>query len=189
MTRSTLYLPDFLVIGSSSRNAGKTSFSRNLIETFPGTLQAVKITVISKEHRCPHGDGGCGVCSSLHASYEITEETVREGHKDTSKLLKAGASRVYWLRVSREAVPEGLEALLSILDPKLPVLCESNSIVRTVKPGLYIQLRPRGRKGMKQSAADLSEKADIIIETTPEGADFDFSRLCHTPEGWSIKKT
>lgn len=187
MSEDLLHLPNFLVIGAYSRNAGKTSFSRRVIEDFQGNILAVKITVVSQEHDCPHGDEGCGVCSSLCSPFEITEETDSTGDKDTSKLLKAGAVKVYWMRVSKGAVRSGLEALSRILDLSIPVLCESNSIVHYIEPGLYIQLKALGRRGNKKSARVLAERADLIVETTPEGADFNFSSLLWSTEGWSLQ--
>jgi len=186
MAQVPIPLPHFLVIGSSSRNAGKTSFSRNIIEIFRPDIVAVKITIITEGQGCPHGEGGCGVCSSLRLPYEISEETDRDGQKDTAQLLGAGARRVYWLRVRKDAVARGLKALLSALDPQTPVLCESNSIVRHIEPGLYIQLRPKGRKGQKKSAGELAHRADLIVETTPRGADFDMTRLSFGPSGWEL---
>ncbi|MBB6482256.1 hypothetical protein [Spirochaeta isovalerica] len=189
MINSLTVLPLFLVIGSQARNSGKTSFSRKIIRTFGPELIVVKITVISRGHSCPHGDRGCGVCSSLQTPFDITEETDRESGKDTSQLLQAGARRVFWLRVRNDAVARGLRALLKRLDPGIPVLCESNSIVKYIQPGLYIQLKARNRKNTKKSAKELVDRTDLIVETTPDGADFDFSRLSCSEEGWSIKKT
>jgi len=186
MIQAPLPLHRFLVVGSTSRNAGKTSFSRNIIKTFGPDIIAVKITIITPGQGCPHGEGGCGVCSSLRLPYEISEETDREGHKDTAQLLKAGARRVYWLRVRKNAVAEGLKALLSVIDSQTPILCESNSIIRHIAPGLYIQLKPKGRKGQKESASELADRADLIVETTPEGSDFDMSRLSFGPSGWEL---
>jgi hypothetical protein len=187
MSDSLLNLSNFLVIGSYSRNAGKTSFSTKVIEQYPGEIQAVKVTIVAEDHSCPHGDEGCGVCSSLCSPYEITEETDRAGKKDTAQLLAAGAAKVYWLRVKSKAVLSGLKALKGVLDPAFPVLCESNSIIRYINPGVYLQLKARGRKEHKKSAISLIDRADLIIETTPEGADFDFSRLRYTPEGWTLR--
>ena len=99
-----LKAPHMLLIGAAGRNTGKTEFACTLLRRF-STLQsitAIKITVIrSDESRgsCPRGGSGCGVCSSLEGEYDITEETDRDGSKDTSRLLRAGANHVFWLRV------------------------------------------------------------------------------------------
>lgn len=188
MKPSRIHLPNFLVIGAYSRNAGKTGFSCRVISSFPGELTAVKITVIKGESRgCPHGGEGCGVCSSLKTSFDLSEEKDRDGIKDTSQLLKAGADRVYWLRVRDDAVEEGMAALMERIDPAVPVLCESNSIVKHIDPGLYIQLKAKDRKGTKKSAATLMDRADLIVETTPDEADFDFSRLKFSTKGWTLR--
>lgn len=187
MNKSRISLPNFLVIGAYTRNAGKTAFSRKIISSFPGKLIALKITVISKESRgCAHGGEGCGVCSSLDSDFIITEEKDSEGIKDTSQLLAEGAQKVFWLRVRDDAVKEGLKALLERFDSSMPVLCESNSIVKYIDPGLYIQLKAKDRRGIKKSASALKDQADFILETTPEGADFDVSLLSYSDRSWKL---
>ena len=95
-------IPGMLLIGSSGRNVGKTELACRIISRFAGRsdIVGIKVTTIArKSDTCPRGGAGCGVCSSLTGQYCITEENDRASCKDTSKLLAAGARRVYWLRV------------------------------------------------------------------------------------------
>ena len=145
MEESPYRLPRFLVIGACGRNSGKTTFSEEVIRNFPRRLTAVKITIIRDEGKgCPLGGEGCGICSSLRDDFELTEETVPDSGKDTSRLLAAGARRVLWLRVRSTAVRKGLDALLERLGGDDPVLCESNSIMNHIDPGLFLLLKARG---------------------------------------------
>lgn len=187
MNSERLSLPHFLIVGAYSRNAGKTTFSRDVINSFDGKLIAVKITIIKGETRgCPRGGEGCGVCTSLDRDYLINEEKNRSGEKDTSKLLQAGAEKVLWLRVRENAVHQGLEALLKLLPTNEPVICESNSIVQYINPGLFLLLKARGEEKKKKSALSVENRADLIIETDPRRADFDFDRISHNRTGWSL---
>lgn len=185
--KSLLPLPHFLIIGAYSRNAGKTTFSCDMIRRYPGLLTALKVTIIKENSSgCSRGGEGCGVCTSLKKPFEITEETDKSLQKDTARLLKAGASRVIWLRVRENALQQGLSALLEELEPGQPVLCESNSLVSYINPGLFLLLKARGEERKKDSARLVEDRANLIIETDPEGSDFDLSRICHGSEGWKL---
>lgn len=180
-------LKNFLVIGAYSRNAGKTGFSRQVINKYKKDIIALKVTII-KEGRdiCPRGGSGCGVCTSLEKDFEISEEKDSSQNKDTSKMLDAGAVKVYWLRVRENAVIAGMEALLKGLDKSKPVICESNSLMKYINPSLFILLRAKGEEIKKKSALSVENKADLIIETTINSSNFDFSKLDFSDNGWSI---
>ena len=89
-----------LMVGAAGRNAGKTEFACSVIRKFGRGHEIVgaKVTTIGQRGgACPRGGEGCGVCSSLEGNYCITEETGALPGKDTSRLLAAGARRVFWL--------------------------------------------------------------------------------------------
>ncbi len=181
-------LPNFLVIGSFSRDSGKTQFSRKIISNTKQDIIALKVTIIKNAENCPRGENGCGVCTSLNSNYELIEEKNIDGKKDTSKLLISGAKSVYWLRVKEDSVQEGLNAFLQITNPSIPVICESNSIMKTISPAVFILLKSTTGKGVKQSAIDIESKADMIIGTTPESFNFNFSDLSFGSSGWALKR-
>ena len=110
-------LPGMLLLGSTGRNSGKTEFACGVLNRFcqNHTLIGLKVTIIrDNDGACPRGGEGCGVCTSLEGPFDITEETNRDGIKDTSRMLRTGADRVFWLRVRSACVEEGLKALLEI---------------------------------------------------------------------------
>src|SRR5512137_57792 len=107
--------PTMILVGSTARNLGKTALAARLVEALRPREKVigVKVTTIrEKGAKCPRGGDGCGTCASLTGKYDIREETDPGGDKDTSQLLKAGAARVFWLRVMKDALAEGLAALM-----------------------------------------------------------------------------
>ncbi len=123
--------PNYLIIGSTGRNTGKTEFACRLIEKYSKTYPVVGVKVVSidpDEGNCPRGGKGCGVCTSLKGNFEIFEEKEIDPTKDTSRMLLAGAEKVYFLKVDKHRLKEGLEALMFILFIEAMVLLESNSI-------------------------------------------------------------
>ena len=180
-------LPNFLIIGAYSRNAGKTGFARQVIKQMNGNITALKVTVIKNEKfNCPRGGRSCGVCSSLESDFEISEEHNKNTGKDTSELLRAGAKRVLWLRVRENAVIKGMEELLKQIETSTPVICESNSIMKSITPSLFLLLKAEGEQKKKKSTLAVEGRADLIIETKADSSNFDFSNLQFTGSKWII---
>jgi molybdopterin-guanine dinucleotide biosynthesis protein A len=182
-------LDGMLMIGSAGANVGKTELACALIKKFGKTsdITGIKVTTIkAKDGQCPRGGDGCGVCSSLDGDFCITEETDSNSHKDTARLFAAGAKRVYWLRVMKQSLKEGLTALLDIIGPEAVSICESNSLRKVVEPGLFLMVRVRNSKSWKSSAQDVKEYADKIINTGPDGFDFDLDRIKLRDNKWAL---
>jgi hypothetical protein len=166
--------PSILLLGAAGRNSGKTTFACALIERLSkeGPIVAAKVTTIrERDGTCPRGGEGCGVCAAFKDRYDITEETVCGGTKDTQRLLASGAAQVYWLRVLKEHLEEGAAALLERIGPDLPVVCESNSLRHVLAPGLFLQFRPVDMQTVKTSARAVQPYADH--EVVWDGAQFD----------------
>ena len=95
-------IPGMIMIGAGDRNIGKTEFACSLIRKFSSrrNIIGIKVTTIDETRGgCPHGGDGCGVCASLQGNFCITEETDSKPDKDTCRMLAAGATKVFWLRV------------------------------------------------------------------------------------------
>jgi molybdopterin-guanine dinucleotide biosynthesis protein A len=184
-------LDGMLMIGSTGANVGKTKLACALIKKFGKTtdITGIKVTTIkAKDGQCPRGGDGCGVCSSLEGDFAITEETNSKSHKDTARLLAAGAKRVYWLRVMKKSLKEGLTALLDITGAKAVSICESNSLRQVVEPGLFLMVRAINSKSWKSSAQDVKEYADKIIVTDSNVCNFDLDHIKLSDNKWALSE-
>jgi molybdenum cofactor guanylyltransferase len=182
-------LENMLMIGSSGSNVGKTELACALLRRFGGShrIVAVKVTATaSREQSCPRGGQGCGVCSSMDAEYKITEETDRHSRKDTARLLAAGAGRVYWLRVMRPHLREGLTALLETVGRDVVLICESNSLRQVVEPGLFLIVARRGHESWKHSAQQVRQDADRIVLSDGSRFDLDLHRIQLAGTRWLL---
>ena len=162
-----------LLVGSVARNTGKTIFCTEFIArhaTLPGGVTGVKITTIYGKkgdcHRAGQHEGysGCGACSAFTGDFEITQEIDPTGSKDTNLLLRAGAKQVYWLRSTLERFPEAAKLLLKALPKDTLIVCESNSLVKFVKPGAIVVTYRRGVEAEKQSAQLMIQMADFTVD-------------------------
>jgi len=158
--------PNMLILGAAGRAVGKTEFACELIRRQAGrhSVVAVKITTIKeRDGSCPRGGRGCGVCGSLRGHYRLTEETAIGTGKDTARMKEAGAQRVFWLRVLRDHLRDGVRALLRRIPPGSCVVCESNSVRRVLEPGAFLVIREAGSTTTKDSCAAVLEHADRVL--------------------------
>jgi len=179
-----------LLVGSAGRSAGKTKFVCSLIEKFSRQrdIVGVKVTAIEDaESGCPRGESECGVCSSLEGRYEIVEETDREAEKDTCRILAAGASRVFWLRVLKAGLEDGAAALMETIGGDAVSVCESNSLGRVVEPGAFIMVEGPGQESSKASAEEVIGYADRIVRFDGDGFDIDIDEIGLVDGGWAVK--
>jgi len=184
-----LKLDGMLMIGSAGANVGKTELACELLRKFgkSNDVTGIKVTTIKeKDGQCPRGGKGCGVCSSLEGVYCITEETNRSSGKDTARLLAAGAKRVFWLRVLKEHLTEGVTALLDVTGPDSISICESNSLRHAVEPGLFLMARNRDTNTWKDSAQQVEKYADKIVVSNGHEFDFDFERIKLIDGKWTL---
>jgi molybdopterin-guanine dinucleotide biosynthesis protein A len=173
-------LDGMLMIGSAGANVGKTELACALLRKFGKTAEIVgiKVTTIKAENgQCPRGGEGCGVCSSLDGNFSITEESDTASHKDTSRLLAAGASRVFWLRVLQTHLEEAITGLLAVIGPDTVTICESNSLRKVLKPGLFLIVKRRHLKVWKSSAQQVKQYADRTVVSDGSSFDLDIDEI------------
>jgi len=183
-------LDGMLMIGSAGTNVGKTELACTLIKKFSKehNITAIKVTTIrAKDGQCPRGGEGCGVCSSLEGHFCITEETNKSTGKDTARLLEVGANRVFWMRVLKQHLAEGVKALLDIIGCGAVSICESNSLRQVVEPGLFLMVSNNDdSNAWKKTAHQVREYADSIVSSDGRGFNFDLNRIKLTDGKWTL---
>lgn len=180
-------MPNMLIIGASGRNVGKTEFACELIkqEAIKKPVIGLKVTAIKeKDGKCPRGGKGCGVCTSLEGKYLLTEENSGPEDKDTARMLRAGAEKVYWLRVLREHLQEGIEEFFKLVNEDACIVCESNSLRRVVEPGQFIIIKEKSCEEIKHSCKKVIAFADKIINFDGSGWDFPPEKISFTEGKW-----
>jgi len=151
-----------VVIGGHSRSVGKTSVVVGLISALPEfAWTAVKIT--------QYGHGVCSAngepcdCATGDHSWAITEERDRRGDSDTSRFLAAGALQVFWARTEQGRLAEAMPTLRQRLESARNVIIESNSILKFLRPDLYLTVLDPSTPDFKNSAREFLDRADAVI--------------------------
>jgi len=151
-----------VVIGGHSRSVGKTSVVAGLIAALPEfRWTAVKITQYG--HGICSANGELCDCATDDHSWALTEERDRSGGSDTSRFLVSGAARSLWLRTRQGMLAEAMPRLRQELAGAENAILESNSVMRFLRPDLYITVLDAATADFKTSAQEFLDRADAVI--------------------------
>jgi hypothetical protein len=151
-----------VVIGGHSRSVGKTSVVAGLIAALPEyNWTAMKIT--------QYGHGVCSMngeachCATEDHTWAISEENDRSGKSDTSRFLASGAARVWWVRTEQGRLAEAVPTIRRRLAESKNAILESNSILKFVRPEIYVTVLDPTTADFKRSAQEFLDRADAVI--------------------------
>jgi len=102
-------------------------------------------------------------CATTDHSWAITEERNRTGESDTSRFLLAGAERVWWARTEQGRLAEAMPALRERLQSARNVIIESNSVLKFLRPDLYLTVLDPTTDDFKNSAREFLDRAGAVI--------------------------
>jgi hypothetical protein len=151
-----------LVIGGHTRSVGKTSVVAGLIAALPGFhWTALKITQYG--HGVCSANGEACDCATADHSWAVSEEKDRSGESDTSRFLIAGADHSWWVRTQQGHLAEAMPRIRKILGATQNAIIESNSILRFLKPDLYLTVLDPSTADFKTSAQTFLDRADAVL--------------------------
>jgi len=151
-----------LVIGGHTRSVGKTSVVAGLIAALPEShWTALKITQYG--HGVCSANGQACDCGTDDHSWAVSEERNRSGDSDTSRFLIAGADHSWWVRTEQGRLAEAMPRVRKILAGAQNAIIESNSILRFLKPDLYLTVLDPATADFKASAQTFLDRADAVL--------------------------
>jgi hypothetical protein len=161
-----LDIPNMIMIGGNSRNAGKTTLACRIIEKFAKQYQVigVKVTSVRKEESEFHGNHQ----EEEFSTFQITEELNKDSHKDTSMMLRAGAKNVFYVRAAEGFESTATKDFLNRCSKSQPIICESRSLRNDVKPGLFIMMMRYPTVGKQKEYEKYLNLADCILNYTDD---------------------
>ena len=151
-----------VIIGGHSRSVGKTSVVSGLISALPDfNWTALKITQYG--HGICSANGEACDCATADHAWAVTEERNRVGESDTSRFLVAGARHAWWVRTEQGRLAEAMPRVRQILSGTQNVIIESNSVLRFLKPDLYLTVLDPQTTDFKTSAQTFLDRADAVL--------------------------
>ena len=128
-----MIIPNLLLIAGTCTKSGKTSLACRIIEQFKSlNITAIKIS--------PHfHETTPGLKTILEETgYGIYEETDMNATKDTARMLRSGASKVYFAKVVDKRLKFVFDKIMDLIPECTPIICESPALRNFIEPGLFI---------------------------------------------------
>jgi hypothetical protein len=158
-----------LVIGGHTRSVGKTSVVAGLISALP-TFHWTAMKITQFGHGVCSANGEACDCVTADHSLAVSQERDRSGESDTSRFLIAGADHSWWVRTQQGHLAEAMPRIRKILAATENAIIESNSILRFIKPDLYLTVLDPHSADFKASAQTFLDRADAVLLHSTENA-------------------
>lgn len=154
-------IPNMIMIGGNSRNAGKTTLACNIISRFSAEQEVIglKVTSIRPEEERFHGNHQ----EKTPVEFSIFEELDMNSQKDTSKMLKSGASQVFYIRTEDVFIEHAILHFRSKYINNQPIVCESRSLRKLINPGLFLMILKSANHQETKDVSDYLPKADKVF--------------------------
>src|SRR5207237_8249421 len=124
----------------------------------------------------------------------ISEERDRSGDSDTSRFLLAGARRALWVRTKQGYLAEAMPTLRQRIADAADLMVESNSIMKFLRPNLYLTVLDYETADFKTSAREFLDLADAVLlhetaEANPTWDGVSLTLLQGKPVFWVQNRT
>ncbi|MCU1323790.1 MAG: hypothetical protein JWM43_3439 [Acidobacteriaceae bacterium] len=155
-----------VVVGGHSRNIGKTSVVAGIIRALPEMhWTAFKITQFG--HGMCSANGEPCDCETAEHTVAVSQERDGATGTDSARYLEAGAARSFWVRTRMGDLAEAMPRIRKEIATAENVVMESNSILRFLRPDVYLSVLDPGTSDFKDSARLYLDRADAVL--VPEG--------------------
>ena len=153
-----------VVVGGHTRNIGKTSVVAGLIAAMPEMRwTAFKVTQFG--HGVCSANGEPCDCDTGDHTMAVSEERAggATASTDSGRYLSAGAVRSFWVRTRQGQLAEAMPRLRKELARAENAIVESNSVLRFLRPDLYLSVLDPGTADFKESALRYLDRADAVL--------------------------
>lgn len=156
-----------VVVGGHTRNIGKTTLAAQILSaTAELRWTAMKITQYG-HNVCSANGAACDCAGGDDHPVAISEERDRSSGTDTARMLAAGATRVLWVRTPQGGLLEAMPRVRKEIALAGNMLMESNSVLRFLRPDIYLAVLQPQQSDFKASALQYLDRADAVF--VPDG--------------------
>ena len=152
-----------IVVGGHTRNIGKTSVIAGLIAALPEmNWTAFKVTQFG--HGMCSANGEPCDCETAEHTVAVSEERAGgDSTTDSGRYLAAGAARSFWVRTRQGDLSGAMPRIRKEIALAENVVIESNSILRFLRPDLYLSVLDPETPDFKDSAKYFLDRADAVL--------------------------
>ncbi len=169
--------PNFLAVSGTGQNTGKTLFICNIITALT-SISVVAIKVSPHFHPLRNSD----IVIEQNVNFQIILETETLTNKDSARMLKAGAAKVFYIQCTDDYLTSALQLLKNETD-NYAVIIESGAFKKYYEPGLsFLTNFEIMRKKMPVTASE----HEIIVNFNGNTFDFNINRILFSNKNWQI---
>lgn len=152
-----------IVVGGHTRNIGKTSVVAGLIAALSEmNWTAFKVTQFG--HGMCSANGEPCDCETAEHTVAVSEERAGgDSTTDSGRYLAAGAARSFWVRTRQGDLSGAMPRIRKEIALAENVVIESNSILRFLRPDLYLSVLDPETPDFKDSAKYFLDRADAVL--------------------------
>jgi len=174
-------IPNLLLIAGTGNKSGKTTLACRVIEQF-SDKGVIGIKITPHFHETTPGL----VLLTESDGYSVYEETNRDTEKDTSRMLKAGAGRVFFAKVTDKNLLTAFGDILHRLPDGTPIVCESPALRHYAEPGVFVIMRSdnaNNNKNIKQlqELPHVNIHLDVLLTMNEVPFHFDAEKWIYKP--------
>jgi hypothetical protein len=180
----TIQMPQLLIIAGTGRNTGKTTLACNIIRMANPLKSIIAIKITPHFHK----NSISGKVLTNNANLYIAEETDSFTGKDSSLMLKAGATQSFFVMTTDDYLKEALPEILELIPSDTLIICESGGLRHHIIPGLFFIMKNSETAKLKPGAEKLLPLADRLITFDGEKRDFDLNSIEIIDNKWTLKQ-
>lgn len=173
------YHSNILTISGTGRNVGKTTLSCGIIKKLGIDQKPTAVKISPHFHKVDYDNS----ISEDHEAFSIYKEDRYDREKDSSKMLAAGAVRVFYIQAKDNHLADVFRRLSQSIEKDMPVIIESGGIDEIIEPGLSILVT---NKDFKRS--NTSGRSPRQLVTYFEHFDQIINKINFKEGNWEIRK-
>ena len=177
-------LNNILLVSGSGRNSGKTTFACHAIRQLAMSEKVIGLKISPHFHIT----GNKQKLVAKGEGFQVFQETDLLSGKDSSRMLQAGASEVFFVHCNDIHLPGIWEVVEKLIPEDCPVVCESGSFSKVYRSGMHVLVMENEPDKSKESYFQNVEKADCVVkkeEFLPEYFGFEIQ---FKDKKWELKK-
>ncbi len=178
------HYPHILLIAGTHKKVGKTTLTCSIIRKFSQQQDILGIKI------CPHFhdlDAQEDILINT-PNFIITEEHSIHKQTDSSRMLNAGASKVYYIQANDKHLLEAIETALKRTGHTTPIICESGGLRKYLIPGLFFIVTRQGWGNPKSDIEQFKVVADKWIHFDGHAFDFNINEIIVKDHRWCLEK-
>lgn len=133
-----------MLIAGTGNKSGKTTLACRVIEQFR-YLGIIGVKITPHFHETTPGL----ITLADREGYSIYEETESGTDKDSSRMLKSGAARVFFAKVTDNYLGAAFKEIMEHIPSGIPVVCESPALRHFTEPGLFVIMKSESANNNK----------------------------------------